>query len=453
MKKYRAAQHKNLIKSRKSAPGFNFPAMAADISTPTYSSRGRWAFSEPKTLQAITSLFLLTSVLEGPLRYYLTLESSALLTYLPKILMIVSTIILIVRKRNLAGPALASIAAIISILWAMVNLPTIWQVLFGLWIAVPLLYGMTAGRHVIEDPSAYRKIAIIAYTIAVSGVLLSPFISFPWIGAEMIVDGKSIEVSRQWTAMGIDRHAGFSRASFNAASQILILSILLALSNRSRSLTILAWLLGGCAIALTTAKGPVVAWLILTLFFITAHITRRSKAWKFLWSAALWLILAIVVTAPASTLLHQYTPDIQSSTDAFLFASLGDRLTWMWPNSFNLLGDPLEWLLGRGIGGIGTAQLHFESTAYLAADNIFVYLAVALGPTLALATLIILTQKATSTLLSCRPSLVALSIITSVLLYGIVVNVIEEPFLAFFVGAAIASLKNKNAGRYSPTLS
>ena len=62
-------------------------------------------------------------------------------------------------------------------------------------------------------------------------------------------------------------------------------------------------------------------------------------------------------------------------------SSMGDRAGQMWPEAFDLIrkDDNLgEWIFGRGLGGIGTAQSLFDAK-WNAGDNLFVFAYVTLG--------------------------------------------------------------------------
>ena len=385
-------------------------------------------------------MFLISTALDGPIRYYLNQQSAAMATYLPKTLMLLAIILIAARRLSVATIVGIALTLGVFLPWGMLNLPSINQAFFGAWIAIPFLYGLACDHRVLTAHHSYKRIFALTYLIATTGVLISPFIQFPWIGYEMLINGKVVEVSRQWTTLGIDRYAGFARASFNAASQVLTLSVLLVLSIKSRMLSTFIWLAAGIAITLTTAKGPIAAWLTLTLLLLTAYTSKRSKLWRLGWSTALWGVLAVAILLPVSTVFHQYSPSIQSTVDKLVFASIGERLTWMWPQSFALLQGPMEWLFGRGLGGIGTAQLQFEPTAYLPADNIFVYLTVLAGPLAALLILVSLTYRTAAAFYLGKLPVTAFSAVLALLLYGIVANIIEEPFMAFLLGAAFSAI-------------
>ena len=391
-------------------------------------------------VRALTAAFLLTTVLDGPLRYVLAAKKLIPLIYLPKILLLLAIPCLIVGRFRLSRGFVAGGAVIaLALVWGAANLPNPQQALFGLWVLVPLLYGLLVTRYMLDEPVAYRRLFWLLFVVVVAGVLLNPLFNYPWVGASLDIEGTTIEISRQWTASGIDRYAGFSRASFSAASQILAFAIWLVATGRRRLHKLMIWIVAGAGIALTTSKGPVAAWLVLTLFFVSGALFQYRKSWRRVWTVALCLVLATVVLLPLTTLLIHYEPKLDSLGNAFLFASFGDRLNWMWPNSLGLLQDGAEWIIGRGLGGIGMAQQYFEPSRYLAADNMFVYLAVDIGPLFAAALLWIVARGVLTAFIRSSDAVLVFAIFMFIAVYGLVVNIFEEPFLSFLLGTAVSA--------------
>jgi hypothetical protein len=148
-----------------------------------------------------------------------------------------------------------------------------------------------------------------------------------------------------------------------------------------------------------------------------------------------------MVLIPLTTLIITYTPHFNNPISHALFASFGARLNWMWPDSFDLISKPWQWIIGRGLGGIGVAQLYFEPGSHKAADNLFVYLCVDFGLVSALSFIAIIVFMAIKS--SCRASSgrvnLVFAIILATLADGIVGNVIESPTKSLFLAMAITA--------------
>ncbi|MEN1993618.1 hypothetical protein [Stenotrophomonas bentonitica] len=393
-----------------------------------------------KVTRAIVALYIASLVFDAPIRFFMDSIGLATLIYLPKVMLFLAIPLLVATGRSMTKALVASACIIIGLLlYSFVNIGVFNQVVFGLWVLTPLVFGLVASRDLIGEAAHYRTIMLFFLLVSASGILIDPVIDYPWEGARLDIADTSIEISRQWSSSGFERYAGFSRASFSAAAQILIFAIWVVLTSTRTTIKLLAWAAAGCAILLTTSKGPIGAWCVLSVFYLSKVISPKATLWKRAWRFAAALIATVVVLAPISTLFMEYDPKIETATDALLFASFGDRLTWMWPDSFALVNQSWEWLLGRGIGGIGSAQMFFEPNSYRPGDNLFVYLTVTAGMPLAVLFLIFLTLKSTKLLGTGIYGTLIFCITLFILLYGIVVNIIEDPLLALLLGAIVSA--------------
>ena len=98
---------------------------------------------------------------------------------------------------------------------------------------------------------------------------------------------------------------------------------------------------------------------------------------------ALLLILTVALPLASSTETVLDSAPAASVDVGFLtLSSMSERARIMWPAAFALPAldaAPIEWLLGRGIGGIGAAQPIFEPHHVNSADNLFVFLYLTFG--------------------------------------------------------------------------
>jgi len=284
--------------------------------------------------------------------------------------------------------------------------------------------------------------------VAALGVFLNPLIHYPWSGQTLDLLGRQIEVSRQWSAFGAERYAGFARASFNAASQLLLFGIMLVVLLKRRNVKLLVWLIAGMGIALTTSKGPLGAWLLVSMYFAGGALLRWPRYWTKLWLGALMIGLLSMILLPLSTLWIHFDPILHGYVHKFLFASFGDRLNRMWPDSLRLLdlGGTWHWWVGRGLGGIGAAQQYFEPSHYLAADNLFVYVTVYVGLPVTLLSFLALWWRVVRLSLASNAVAWRLPVVLALVAYGVVVNEVEGGLLAFFWGMALSMSNHAGSG-------
>lgn len=389
----------------------------------------------------VTFIFITFSVLDGPLRYFLALSHFEALSYIPKALLLLALLILVTTRKSIASGHILIFALIFaSAIWGAANLPKIQQPFFELWVILPFLFGLYVGRFV--DFLAWRRLFFVLFLVSSFGVILNPIINYPWSGQSFAFFSHQIQISRYWAAFGLRRYAGFSRASFTAASQILLFSLILFLTTKSLLSRLSIWFMGFLAIIFTTSKGILAAWLLLSIFFAGGYIFRWARFWFVTWLSLLTVLLIAAVALPLSTLFIKYSPSFHSLIGKILFTSFGERLTWMWPSSLGLLSNDgiHQWLIGRGIGGIGAAQLYFNPSTYLAADNLFVYAAVTLGPPIAIYIFFVIARRFWIFFWIQKRELYLFPIFIMVFTYAMVANMNGQPVLNLFFGILLSKL-------------
>lgn len=388
----------------------------------------------------LAGLMLCFLVLEAPLRYGLALVHLDAFIYLPKILLLLAVIFLPLVLPRAAPEALMLTGLVgIYLIWGLVNLNDPMQALFGLWVIVPLLFGLWVGPT--ANITKWRRLFVMLFIVTATGIFLNPLLQYPWGGQSLTLMGKDIEVSRQWTTLGFERYAGFARASFNAASQLLLFGVMLLVLLKHRGVKLLIWIAAGVGIVLTTSKGPLGAWLLLSMYFVGGGLLRWPCSWIRLWLVVISVILIVMIFLPLSTIWVHYDSSLSGPAAKFLFASFGERMDWMWPDSLNLLtlDGAWHWWVGRGLGGIGVSQQYFEPNHYLPADNLFIYMAVNFGIPVTLILFVGLLLKTVVFCLRRGADTWFLPVVLALMAYGIVVNVIESSLLAFFLGLALAA--------------
>lgn len=308
------------------------------------------------------------------------------------------------------------------------------QILFGLKVWLPLFAGfllLAAGAlPALHRPRAWATL----WAIVCTGVLVNFVYRYPWTGLAVQVGDVDVSANREWTAGGVQRLSGFSRSSYDAAILILVLYVYLIVSLGSRWVRLGLIAVSGLAIALTTSKGAMGAFLgtLLLLPFLGAG--RRHR---FL----VYAPLTLAVLAAALPWMASYVPFAHlrpGSTEYWLLASFMTRLLYTWPDALGLLSG-WQWLTGRGIGGIGVAQTYFEPVLANPADNLFVYLYVTAGAA-GLAFYAYCATAARKLDLTLPVHRMAYLLLCCAFAYGLTVNLIESALFALAFGAGAAFL-------------
>lgn len=403
-------------------------------------------FSSPAELQNGRSAFVfllavysLTFVFEGPLRYVLSQGGFSSFIYLRDVIPLYFCVALLYRwGRGDVQPNLFLIVVLLLAIHFWIGyffLSGVFQRLFGLKVFMALLLGITAGCLLsIRDDRLFRPLLFV-FLISACGVFLNHFITFKWEGADYETFLGLVKQTRDWTAGGIRRLAGFARSSFDVASVLLVLAVFLVCTSKSRLASVAIYLTATLAIALTTSKGALLALLV----FGGVHVVGSWTSRLTLLRSALTLVVLILCIFPLlSILIEVSTRDLPEGL-RFAFSSFVERMRWMWPSAIDNLTDHGSLITGRGLGGIGVAQRFGEFEISNAADNFFVYLLVTFGVWggvyffyIFLGAMFWRSQSQER-----RDEYTVISLLLALMVYGLTLNLIEQPILAMVLGLCI----------------
>jgi hypothetical protein len=319
--------------------------------------------------------------IEAPLRYFLVEHDVPWLIYFRdvSVVLIVFWLILKTLIRSDDNKILIILLSILVLhsLIGLIYLPNAYMVLFGWKTFLPILVGVGSYYVFIENLNKMRWLFLLLFVILVSGLFINLFIEFPWEGFTYSLDTYTIEATKKEdTAFGVRRLAGFSRYFYEAAIQTLFLLIFLVVYTKNNIMKIIIWVLGGLAIILTTVKGVILSYLLITILLILLKINPKLIEYYKLYRKLLLSLLIIVILLPILTYINLLVIDfgLHKDINDMLFSSFTMRLYDTWPEAIELIRDQGNLLLGRGLGGIGQSQIFFETYLYTSVDNIFIFL-------------------------------------------------------------------------------
>lgn len=313
-------------------------------------------------------LFYISSlILEGPIRYLLYSFGVEYLIYVRDVLILFCILCytlsaakeFIINRIYLVILFIFIFHSIVYIFYVG-NIP---MLLFAWKIYLPLFFGILFGQLFFVNLRLTVRIFTILFILAVLGAFLNYYRRFPWEGLQYSFFGFDIEAVRFWSAWEFKRVSGFARSSYDAAIQILMIGIFLICYLKNKSLKIILWLLAGPVILLTTTKGVILAYLVISLLLI---VIRYIPDYFNIYQKSLYIFLAIGIILPlipGSNLGVRNIP--------LLLTSIYERMIIVWPDVFKLVGENGNLLLGRGLGGMGSSQLYYETQLYNPGDNIF----------------------------------------------------------------------------------
>jgi hypothetical protein len=325
---------------------------------------------------ALLFVLILSEVLSGPIRYCAVQLHLVWLPYLPRFLAVLVLGPMFIGRLVSEGVTSTYLALIVlfsvAATYGLFNLGNADQVEFGLWTLVTFMYGVLVCASLVRGWKKLTPYVVFLWALAVAGVLVNYFYRWPWAGLDYQVGATTVNAGRGWHTAGfvIPRLTGFARAWFEAALQILFPALFLKeVLPMRRWLPI--WIVSGVAIALTTTKTTVAAYLLFSALWIFSR-GKISTLWRTLPIAL--ACLDVLLPFSMSFVSQNRLGEDQSPAAHLLIATLLARMQEEWPEAIKMIvthGNPI---LGRGMGGIGTAQIFFEPALANAGENIALYL-------------------------------------------------------------------------------
>ncbi|MBS2100779.1 hypothetical protein [Carboxylicivirga linearis] len=313
---------------------------------------------------------------EAPVRFYSGRVGLGVFIYTKDlVLLFLSLLFLFEYKENqiiISKLAIVFFAILIFFgLVATLNGISLKQVLFSYKIYLILFVGMQVFRFLPEFNLKIRKTINWLAFLSCLGIFINLFITFPWEGASMIIDGVELDTARAGYAVGgFKRVAGFGRNWSNPAYFALMATGLnYAYIEKWKISDVLLIIIFSSGILITTNKGAIGSFLLITLFFWGTKFLPNI-----ILKSSIFLILVITVLFPILSWGSAINFENKSLITKILFASFKIRIEDMWPRGLELVRNHGSLLFGRGISGMGASQIIYEPLLYHPGDNVFVYL-------------------------------------------------------------------------------
>ncbi len=391
-------------------------------------------------------LYLLTQVLDGPIRYGLSLLGLEGLLYLRDVILIAVIGVaiqtaLLNMKANRAYIYVFLVLLFFTLI-GLIYIPNVLQVLFGIKILFPFIAGLIwYGQFVRRLDDVYKYFSVFLW-VACIGVLVNLEVVYPWLGLTYRMGGIQIEGGLDEITVGFARLTGFARSNFEAASQILLLGIFVVRFIKGRFAKFLSWLIIGAAIIVTTTKGIIVIYAVMSLFYISFFLFRNKFR---LFQKSLILPMGVMIGFPL--FIDRLDIDYSDPIDVGLWASLNDRLINAWPPIFQHVKEQGDILFGLGVGGAGSGEYYFSNVGYGTVDNFFVYLYAWFGLSSLLLYAWIYIRNLKLDINRSKLDFFIYSFLVCAMLYGSTSAILESPVFALFLGVALRHLATSLHGR------
>lgn len=383
---------------------------------------------------------LSTYVVEGPLRYVLGMAGQPNVIYVRDAVAVLAIAFVFFRNliaKNWIEPAIGIVSCLLLfhlLIGLFLGLP-LFQALFGFKIFISLLFGLAVSRILRRRFRDVLIILAIFYLITVLGVFANYYLQkFPWEGLNYdTAFGKAGGTKEWWTHGGVRRLPGFTRNSYDAAMIAGISGFACLLLFKSLWCRMTLIIITFTAILLTTTKGMAQAFTIIALWIFF----KNSSAFLPLGRLLAVILLTVAIALPSVVVFFEIGKAFDANDVPSQLDSLWDRFSWMWPDAFKLLSEPEQYLLGGGLGAIGTPQSYgLDARQVNAADNIFVFAFVLFGPL----SLLYLTYPVWRIIRSAECNEIAAWSIGILIIcygYGVTTNMIEQPFFSAILGMVL----------------
>lgn len=316
-------------------------------------------------LLLLAYLLLAVDALGGVLRFYSGLYHGELLVYLPKALALVVVAAILLRLWRLPAssqPGTSVLSAHLLLLFsvwvAFYNGLSLASMGYMVLILAPFIYGMHVPPPDYPELRSVALAAALLWLVTVLGIFGESFMAYPWKNAVLEIYGKEVEVSRSWSTRGIvwDRLSGFTRLSDAAAYYCGALGIMAMRLSGNRLLQGGIIVLTILALVLTTTKSAILAYLLALLLLSFGSLPQlRAVLYAAMLGLAIYLPLSSTLGGGLSLYQNQH-----GAVSELLLYSFNDRLVNTWPE---FLASINHLLIGEGLGGVGTPNLMYGSSA------------------------------------------------------------------------------------------
>lgn len=385
--------------------------------------------------------YSLSLILDGVLRWLLDGAGMAALLYLRELLPPLAMAVAwrVAAREGFVVPRRLLICVFVFLsvwlVWALAQSVPPMQALFGCKTLLSIPAGIALWVLLKGRESSLPIFCLAAGALALAGVIIDHFRDFPWAGLVYELGDLQIEGQREWTIDKVARLAGFSRASFDVASQMAVMATLVLVSGLSRFVRWPFVALLAAGIILTTSRSTLLGMLAALACWSFLNVTRLS---------ILRLVLLPVVWLPAGVVVLVFgLPGVTSAVasldreGAASTLSFALRTEGNWLDALAMVSDAKDWAMGLGVGGIGAAQKPFDPGGYVAPDNLFIYTLVSFGIVGSFLVFAGLTRAWLAALI--RPCSVSYCILLPLVgVSGMTISGVESPFIGMGLGLAIA---------------
>lgn len=330
-----------------------------------------------KIMVMIFAFYIFTVTCEAPIRWCLSLIGLSQLLFVRDVFIVFALIyeMFIQAKMKLWYLILFfSFFFVIGIFYTQ-NLS---EVLWGLKTYLPFIFGFAVYRDILDNSEQNVRFASFIFIVSCIGVGLNYIFENPFwqdiSGTDL--GSQSMEGVRTWyvyvNGEYYARLSGFTRIS-NTVSNILLYTISIIIVYKKKKMLYL--FIGLIPMLFTLTKVNIAIYFLFMIFVTFFRYLPQEKRIAILKITCSIFVISGISLPLLSLLISGLFKNATSDILLILFASFDDRLINSWPGSFELVFDYGNYLLGRGLGGLGVGVMLFDSNVSNTTpiDNFYLY--------------------------------------------------------------------------------
>ncbi|KQR73270.1 hypothetical protein [Rhizobium sp. Leaf341] len=318
-------------------------------------------------------LFCLRDGFTGSARYYLQMFKIDILWFVPDLMafgcVLIFSYLQIFKERNPVG-----IFFIIAFCWSVyissifMN-DTLFTLFSSIKMFIPMFVGFCFYKRSVTDVRWLQIVLILVFFTSSIGVILNPYVEYPWVGQVLETFGGAREASKLWWTDGVPRYGGFAGDSTMAGFMTLF-TYLLVSPYRGIIFNIVCWPLIVTALYLTNSKTAIGLFGIYAVLYLYMNVIPRAYRVRIIRTFTQLSFLCLLV--PPILMITLGGVDL-GAIDPKL-ESLADRINNTWNGPFIWVSElfPTGMFTGCGIGCYSYPMSYTDMAKYnLPLDNFY----------------------------------------------------------------------------------
>lgn len=298
------------------------------------------------------SLYLFRDALTGAIRYFFSLIHLDVLWFVPDGLAFGSLAIYALYQGFIARNPFGILLMINFVTGTIISIIFMNDNFFSFFATVkmfiPVFVGLCFFDRSITENKKYRVFVFLMFIFSAIGLILSPYVDYPWLGQKISSFGVEREASKLWWQGGEVRYGGFAgdstMAAFVTAFCYIMISNYWGFIANTIFFGIAYW-------AIDTSTSKTAIGVLVVFYLLYAYtIFLRSDAKRLAWFRLLGRFSFICVLVPPFLMITLGGVDLAAIDEKLM--SLADRINNTWQLPFKHLVDifPMGLFTGCGLG-------------------------------------------------------------------------------------------------------